>query len=152
MNEKGMTPMDMRLLLTLLEVIKRVCTYEKGKLDSFKKSDKSSNKGEKGKECSGTHSMARVPKKVRFEKHCNLCKKHGGAHSMHNTCDCHRFEKDGKEKSSFRAAKKGGYKSNPVNQNFAQLTNKIKKLEKALKKSGKKGRKRHYEDSDSNSK
>jgi hypothetical protein len=31
MNEKGMTPMDMRLLLTSLEAIKRVCTYEKGK-------------------------------------------------------------------------------------------------------------------------
>ncbi len=68
---------------------------------------------------------------------------------MHNTCDCLRFEKDGKEKSSFRAAKKGGYKSNSVNQNFAQLTKKIDKLEKALKKSGKKGKKRCYKDSDS---
>jgi hypothetical protein len=28
---------------------------------------------------------------------------------MHNTRDCCRFEKDGKEKSSFRTAKKGGY-------------------------------------------
>ncbi len=70
---------------------------------------------------------------------------------MHNTRDCRRFEKDGKEKSNFHAAKKGGYKSNPINQNFVQLTNKIKKLEKALKKSGKKGRKHCYEDSDSNS-
>jgi hypothetical protein len=34
MNEKGMTPMDMLLLLTLLEAIKSVCTYEKCKLDS----------------------------------------------------------------------------------------------------------------------
>jgi hypothetical protein len=70
---------------------------------------------------------------------------------MHNTRDCCRFEKDGKEKSSFHAAKKGGYKSNPVNQNFAQLTNKIEKLEKALKNFGKKGQKRRYEDSDCNS-
>jgi hypothetical protein len=62
-----------------------------------------------------------------------------------------RFEKDGKEKFSFRPTKKGGYKSNPINQNFAQLTNKIKKLEKELKKSGKKGQKRRYEDSDSDS-
>jgi hypothetical protein len=69
---------------------------------------------------------------------------------MHNTRDCHRFEKDGKEKSSFRAAKKGGCKSNPVNQNFAQLTDKIEMLEKALKKSGKKGQKCHYKDSESN--
>jgi hypothetical protein len=116
--------------------------------DTFEKSDKSSNKGEKGKKCPGTNSMVHIPKKVRFEKHCKLCKnKHGGAHTMHNTCDCCRFEKDGKEKSSFHAAKKGGYKSNPVNQNFAQLTYKIEKLEKALKKSGKKGQKRRYMDS-----
>jgi hypothetical protein len=140
MNKKGMTPMDMRLLLTLLEAIKRICTYEKGKLDSYEKSEKSSNKGEKRKKCPGTNFLARVPKKVHFEKHCNLCKKHaGGAHTTHNTRDCHRFEKDRKEKSNFRTTKKGGHKGNPINQNFAQLTNKIKKLEKALKKSGKKG-------------
>jgi hypothetical protein len=144
MNEKGMTPMDMRLLLTLLEAIERLCTYEKGKSDSFEKSDKSSNKGKKGKKRPGTD--------ICFEKHCDLCKKHGGTHTTHNTCDCHRFEKDGKEKSSFHDAKKGRYKSNPVNQNFAQLTGKIEKLEKAMKKSGKKGQKFRYEDSDSNSK
>jgi hypothetical protein len=151
MNKKGMMPMDMRLLLTLLEAIEPVCTYEKGRSDSYKKSEKSSNKGEKGEKRPGTIFLARVPKKVRFEKHCNLCKKHGGAHTTHNTRDCCRFEKDGKEKSNFRAAKKGGYKSNPVNQNFTQLINKIKKLEKALKKSGKKGQKRCYKDSDSDS-
>jgi hypothetical protein len=55
------------------------------------------------------------------------------------------------EKSSFRAAKKGGKRSNPINQNFAQLTKKIDKLEKALKKSGKKGKKHRYKNSDSNS-
>jgi hypothetical protein len=152
MNKKGMTTMDMCSLLTFLEAIERVCTYEKGKLDTFKKSNKSSNKGEKGKKRPGTNSMVQVPKKVCFEKHCELCKKHGGANTTHNTCDCCRFEKEGKEKSSFRAAKKGRYKSNPINQNFAQLTDKIEKLEKALKKSGKKGQKRHYEDSDSDSK
>jgi hypothetical protein len=151
MNEKGMMPMDMNLLLTLLEAIKRICTNEKRKLDSYKKSKKSFNKGKKGKKHPGTNSTARVPKKVRFEKHCDLCKKHGGAHTTHNTRDFRRFEKDGKEKSSFRAAKKGRYKSNPINQNFDQLTDKIEKLEKALKKSGKKGRKCHYEDSDSDS-
>jgi hypothetical protein len=67
------------------------------------------------------------------------------------TCDCHKYEKDGTEKSSFLAAKKGRKKNYPVSQNFAQLTKKIDKLEKALKKSGKKGKKRHYEDSNSDS-
>jgi hypothetical protein len=83
--------------------------------------------------------------------HCNLCKKYGGAYTMHNTCDCCRFEKDGKEKSEFHAAKKGGKKADPVNQNFAQLNKKIKKLEKALKKSGKKAQKHQYEDNHSDS-
>ncbi len=147
-------PMDMHLLLMSLDRIEHICTYEKGKLDNFEKSDKSSNKGKKGKKRPGTNSMVQVPKKVcfeKFEKHCKLCKKHGGAHTMHNTRDCCRFEKDGTEKSSFCAAKKGGKKNYPVNQNFAQLTEKIDKLEKALKKSSKKGKKRHYEDSNSNS-
>ncbi len=61
-------PMDMRLLLTSLEVIERVCTYKKGESDNFEKSDKTSNNGEKGKKRPGTDSMVRVPKKNRFEK------------------------------------------------------------------------------------
>ncbi len=95
MNEKGMTLMDMRSLLTSLEAIEHVCTYEKGESDTFEKSNKSSNKGEKGKKCPGTNSTVWVPKKVHFEKHCDLRKKHGGAHTTHNTSDCCRFEKDG---------------------------------------------------------
>jgi hypothetical protein len=49
MNEKVMTSMDMRLLLTLLEAIECICTNEMSKSDTFEKSDKSSNKGKKGK-------------------------------------------------------------------------------------------------------
>jgi hypothetical protein len=97
----------MRLLLTSLEAIERVCTYKKGKLES---SEKSSHKRKKGKKHPGTDSMARVPKKVHFEKNCDLCKKHRGAYTMHNTRDCLRFEKEGKEKSDFCTAKKGGKK------------------------------------------
>jgi hypothetical protein len=55
MNKKGMTPMDMHLLLTLF--------YEKGKLESSKKS---SNKAKKGKKRPFTNSTARIPKKVCF--------------------------------------------------------------------------------------
>ncbi len=94
----------------------------------------------KGKNIPGTDSTVQVPKKVQFEKHCDLCKKHGGAHTTHRTYECSKYEKDGTEKSSFCATKKGGEKNYPVNQNFAQLTEKIDKLEKALKKSGKKVR------------
>jgi hypothetical protein len=101
-NKKGMMPMDMRLLLTSLEAIKCICTYKNGKSES---SDKSSHKREKGKKHPGTKSTARVPKKICFEKHCDLCKEHGGMYTRHNTSDCCRFEKDGKEKSDFRATK-----------------------------------------------
>ncbi len=107
-----MTPMDMHLLLTLLEAIKCVCTYNKGKSESL---EKSSNKGKIEKKCPGTNSTARVPKKVHFKKNCNLCKKHGGAYTTHNTHDSCRFEKDGKEKSDFCIAKKGRKKGNPIN-------------------------------------
>jgi hypothetical protein len=89
--------------------------------------------------------------KARFAKNCDLCKEHGGTHTTHNTSECRKYEKDGTEKSSFCAAKKGGKRNYPSNQNFAQLTKKIEKLEKALKKSGKKGKKCRYEDSDSDS-
>ncbi len=143
--------MDMRSLLMSLEAIEHICIHEKGKPNNLEKSDKSSNKGKKGKKHPGTNPTVRVPKKVRFEKHCNLCKKHGGAHTTHMTRDCLKYEKDGTENFCFHAAKKGRKKNYPVNQNFAQLTKKIDKLEKALKKSGKKGKKRRYKDSNSDS-
>ncbi len=85
MNKKGMTPMDVCLLLTSLEAIKRICTYEKAKPESSKKA---SNKGKKQKKCPGTNSTARVPKKFCFEKHCNLCKKHGDACTRYGASQC----------------------------------------------------------------
>ncbi len=141
--------MDMRSLLTSLEAIERICTPEKGKQEE--KAQKDSFNGKKGKKRPGTDPTARVPKKVRFAKSCNLCKKHGGAHTTHSTNECRKYEKDGTEKSSYRSAKKGSKKGYTTKQNFAQLTKKIEKLEKALKKSAKKGKKRRYEDSNSDS-
>jgi hypothetical protein len=47
LNKKGMTPLDMRTLLTSLEAIERVCTHEKGKQEE--KSERSSFNGKKGK-------------------------------------------------------------------------------------------------------
>jgi hypothetical protein len=146
MNKKGMTPIDMRSLLTLLEAINCICTHKKGKPDN-KKSEKSSHKSEKGKKHPSTSSTVWVPKKVCYEKHCNLCKKHGGVHMTHNTGECPKYKKDGMATSSFCTAKKSRKKKYPVNQNFAQLTKKIEKLEKALKKSRKKGKKCRYEGS-----
>ncbi len=70
---------------------------------------------------------------------------------MHNARHCRRFEKDGTEKSDFRAAKKGGKKPNPVEQSFAQLSDKLDKLEKVIEKKDTKKRKCRCSNSDSDS-
>ncbi len=63
LNEKGMMTMDMRLLLTSLEAIERICTYKKGKSDDFEKSDKSSNKARKGRNTMVPILWSRFPRK-----------------------------------------------------------------------------------------
>eukprot|EP00804_Cyclotella_cryptica_P013425 CCRYP_005163-RA/>CCRYP_005163-RA protein AED:0.25 eAED:0.61 QI:0/0/0/1/1/1/2/0/411 len=93
-----------------------------------------------------------IPKKVRkTAKHCALCKKHGGAHAMHNTSDCCKYEKDGKPKKGFS---KGQHGSTALHKKtasaFTQLSAKVKKLEKANK-SLKKSSKKHKRDYDSDS-
>jgi hypothetical protein len=93
--------------------------------------------------------LARVPKKVHL-KSIATCARSMGVHIPCTTLVIVVGSKDIKEKFNFRAAKKVGKKGNPINQN-TQLTNKIKKLEKVLKKFCKKGQKRHYNGSDSNS-
>ena len=99
----------------------------------------------------GTDYSTRIPKKAHAKKHCDLCKKHGDTYLTHNTCDYQRFKKDGTEKSNFRTAKKGGKKPNPIKQSFAQLSKKLDKLEKVIKKKDTKKQKCRSSDRDSNS-
>ena len=150
LHEKGGAPTDIRSLLQSLEAIERVCGQEGNAKSNPSRDEKPSGSEKKGTKRPGTESP-RVPKKVRTEKHCDLCKKHGGAYTTHNTRDCRRFEKDGTEKADFRAAKKGGKKPNPTKQSFAQLSEKLDKLEKVLKKKDTRKRKRRRSDSDSDS-
>ncbi len=79
MNKKGMTSMDMCLLLTSFKAIKCISTYEKGKLDSYKKSEKSSNKGKKGKKCPGTNFWPGSPRKSALRS-IATCVRNMGAH------------------------------------------------------------------------
>jgi hypothetical protein len=119
MNKKGMMPMDMRLLLPLLEAMERVCTYKKGKPESSKKS---SNKGKKGKKCPGTDSMARVPKKVLFFISIVTCARSMGVGIPRTTLmivvDSRRTERRNPISVPLRKAEKKG---SPVNHNFEQL-------------------------------
>jgi hypothetical protein len=147
LHKKGMMPLDMQLLFTSLEAIERICNQEKASAQC----KKASTKDENGKKQPGTESKARVPKNACTKKHCILCKKHGGMHTMHNTRDCCKYDKDKKEKADFHTAKIGRKKPNPVRQNFAQLSKKLDKLKKALKKASKKSKKHRNKDRDSNS-
>ena len=56
------------------------------------------------------------------------------------------------EKFDFRAAKKGEKKPSPVKQSFAQLSEKLDKFEKAIKKKDTEKWKHHSSDTDSGSK
>ncbi len=61
LHEKGMTPVDMCLLLQSLEAIERIWTQERSNTQSKKKA---SHNGKKGNKRPGTKSTSRVPKKA----------------------------------------------------------------------------------------
>ena len=77
----------------------------------------------------------RIPKKRRWEKHCSHCKKHGGAHTTHNTMDCQKYKSNGNPKKTFNGKKSNG-PERPARggSSCVQLSTKIDKLEKSNKK------------------
>ena len=97
---KNTTPVSTRALVLMLENIKNNADLD------HKSQNPSKPKGAEGKhkmELSNYH----IPKKARQglvhwkqperqgEKHCMLCKKHGGLFKSHNMCKCCHFNKDG---------------------------------------------------------
>eukprot|EP00804_Cyclotella_cryptica_P028707 CCRYP_008223-RA/>CCRYP_008223-RA protein AED:0.38 eAED:1.00 QI:0/0/0/1/1/1/3/0/399 len=95
--------------------------------------------------------IPKKPKKVGWtEKHCVLCKKHGGPHKSHNTRDCRRYNKDGTPiKKNGGAGKPSSTERKPEGANFAQIVR--AELKKALRKKSSKRRKRRANDSESDS-
>ena len=155
-------PQDTRRLLAVLENIEKLSTSStvpkspsNGNTGGHAKSNGNPEKG--GKRKNGNSSADKIPKKARVEKHCNLCQKHGGAASTHNTSECTKYEKDGTLKSEW--GKKGPFKTTPKTKTvggnaFAQLAERMAKLEKSVKKSTKassRKKKRHYDSSSSDS-
>jgi hypothetical protein len=93
-----------------------------------------------------------IPKKSqKEEKHCALCKKHGGEQNTHNTGGCHQDEKDDTPKRAF--AGKSMQQCNPRNRNaphkhntsYAQLSVKNTKLEESNKKLKRTNKKRKHD-------
>ncbi len=149
LHKKGMTPVDMHSLQACLKAIECMCTPEKAHAQFGKKASQKSKAGTKRP---STGATKQAPKKVCFEKSCKFWKNYGGVHTTHATKDCCRYKKDGMVKAAFRATKKADKKPNPAKQLFAQLSEKLDKLEKTPKKASHKSKKCHRDNSNSNSK
>ena len=97
--------------------------------------------------------IPKKPKKVGWtDKHCVLCKKHGGPFKSHNMHNCHHFNKDGTPiKNRGGTSRPEHNKKGPEGMNFIQLM--CTKIKKALSKHTRKDRKHraHEQDSDSDS-
>jgi hypothetical protein len=107
------------------------------------------------KQGKGGGSGGPAHKKARTAKHCKHCKAAGGAYQTHDTSECRRFDKDGKEVSKpyrpFYSVKKPWKKGGSDSGQMAYLTKKFEKLEKKLKKSKKAAKKRARDSSDRDS-
>ncbi len=105
--------MDMHSVQVSLKAIERLCTPEKAHAQSGKKA---SHKSKAGAKRPSTGATKQAPKKVHFERRsCELCKKHGGAHTTHATKDCRRYEKDGMVKANSVLPRR--QVRNPIQQN-----------------------------------
>ncbi len=152
---KNTTPVSIRALLLVLENIEN-----NANLDN-KSQNPNKPKGAEGK-CKMDLNEYCIPKKARKglvhlklpekqgEKHCVLCKKHGGPFKSHNMCNCHHFNKDGTPiknrggKNRTQPNKKG-----PKGENVVQLMQ--TKIKEALCKHMHKDRKRCSRELDSDS-
>jgi hypothetical protein len=100
---------------------------------------------------------ARVPKKAKkgwTEKHCSLCKKHGGAHTTHNTKECRRYNSDRTSKKAAASKPKSDKPAHDkTGMNYAQIIHQEckKAVRSALKKSSRGNKRRRHQDSDSDS-
>jgi hypothetical protein len=132
-----------RKLLGILENVKKVVANSNAKERAKKEStEKATGKRKKGKRKGSSSTDYCIPKKVRSEKGCALCQKHGGAHTTHNTSECRKYEKDGTLKKTFNgkaaigSKHHGNGKKDHAN-SFAQFMERFSKLEKAFKKTQK---------------
>ena len=139
------TPVSTRALLLVLENIENNAELDAKPTSAHKA------KGPEGKRKmeSIDSRIPKKPKKVTWsEKHCVLCKKHGGPHKSHNTRDCRRYNKDGTPIKKNGGAGKPHFKERKEEgANFAQI---IKaEVKKALRKTAQKQKKRRKYDSGS---
>ncbi len=144
----------MRKLLTVLKTIKKMMENQaaKEKAHPAKQENKTDfEKSGKQKGMSSSTELILKRAKTSSDHFCQLCKEHGGPHTTHNTKDCRKYEKDGSKKKFGHADTKSAGRTGNL---FAQLMDKLSKLEKLVKKSVKKALQKHQccndsDDSDS---
>jgi len=148
MLKTGMPPQDLEELVQFMELQE---SAEKSAMAKAK-AHNNNNGNQPGKQAGSNkrkgNSGQNGGSSKKAKKHCNLCDKHGGPASSHNTDDCRIYKADGTKKGQSRGDKKS-------NHSFAQLEKKLEKAEKKLTKMSKKmdrlSVKRPKEESDSDS-
>ena len=119
---------------------RRVNDNDQKKTKSKKSKETSQQSGNK-RPSGDSLGLPRIPKKQRTTD-CELCTKHGGKAKTHTTNDCRKWDKDGNLLSSFKS-KQNRNKANFQKANYAQLSEQVDTLTKALKKASKKQKKKH---------
>ena len=149
------TPVNTRALLLILEKIENNAEVETKPPGTIK------TKGAEGKRKMESID-SRIPKKPKVsfsDKHCALCKKHGGPYKSHVTRDCRKYNSDGipnkRNGGAGTTHKNGPSDRNRSKQreregaNFAQIIR--KEVKKAFRKQSNKRKKRRAQDSESDS-
>eukprot|EP00804_Cyclotella_cryptica_P020530 CCRYP_003382-RA/>CCRYP_003382-RA protein AED:0.39 eAED:1.00 QI:0/0/0/1/1/1/2/0/317 len=124
------TPVSTRAPLLVLENIKNNVELDNKPANTTK----AKGAEQKWKMESMDSCIPKKPKKVGWtEKHCVLCKKHGGPHKSHNTRDCRPYNKDSTPiNKNGGAGKPSSKERKPEGANFAQIVQ--AELKKALRK------------------
>ena len=94
------TPVSTRALLMVLENIESNIKLD----DKPPSKDKAKGADSKRKVKSNDSRNPKKAKKGWTEKHCSLCKKHGGTHTTHNTKECRHYNKKRKPQEGRRDA------------------------------------------------
>ena len=149
-------PQETRKLLLVLENIEKLVANDSRKSAANSAGTNAKTANTNGKRKGMNSSSDRIPKKKRTEKHCVLCQKHGGASASHNTSKCTKYEKDGTLKAEWgrkSSAKAAGKTKRSDGNSFAQMMDRLSKIEKAVKKGSKSSsrKKKRYYSSDSSS-
>ena len=104
----ALVPQSVRELLEVLEHVEKAYLTKK----VVERPENAAKSGDSSKKKIFSLSD-RILKRCHTEKNCSLCKKHGGAHTTHNTMDCRKYDSNGTPKKNFKGTKPTGTSHGP---------------------------------------